>query len=170
MNIIFLDFDGVLRPTRYTESCMGIWQEEKQCSVKDQYGFYFAPWAMDALNYIIAAADANIVFTTDWRKNGFEQIKELWVQRGYRFPNRIIGQTPVLPCGTRGKEISAWLTNHKKKINSYVILDDIVTLGKAHEGRFVPIDAKFGLRMQHAMDAVEILTTKKYKPIKEEDI
>jgi HAD domain in Swiss Army Knife RNA repair proteins len=169
MNIIFLDFDGVLRPTRYTEACMGIWQEEKQCSVKDQYGFYFAPWAMDALNYIIAAADANIVFTTDWRKNGFEQIKELWVQRGYRFPNRIIGQTPVLDNANRGKEITAWLMNHKKKITSYVILDDCTKMGKEHEGRLVPIDERWGLRMSHANDAVEILT-KKYKPLKLEDI
>jgi len=169
MNIIFLDFDGVLRPYRYTEACTKIWQDNPECKTKDQYGYYFAPWCLDALNYIVAAGDAHIVFTTDWRKNGFEQIRELWIQRGYRFPGKILGQTPVLDNAIRGKEITAWLKNHKKKINSYVILDDHTDMGKVHEGRFIPIDAKFGLRMQHANDAIQILNTR-YKPIKEEDI
>lgn len=165
--ILYLDFDGVLRPMAYTELCEKLWKENSACKTKDIYGYYFAPYCMDVLKYILIRTGAEIIFSTDWRKNGLEEIKELWLQRGYPFPDRLYGITPLLPSAKRGDEITASINgigDRGKRLFSYAIIDDIDDMGKQHEGRFVQINKRYGLTMADAPRIIEILNTQYIEP------
>lgn len=153
--VVFTDIDGVLRPFKYTEACEAVWKENGLCKTRDEYGYYFAPWSIDALRYILSVTGAYIVVSSDWRKNGLQSIKEMWALRGLPFPERILGVTPILQT-TRGHEISAWLNDHPKT-KSYVIIDDISDMGPNHEGHFIEINKKYGLNMQIAETCIETL-------------
>lgn len=163
MKILFVDFDGVLRPYRYTQLCEQLWKENPTCKTRDDHGYYFAPYCMDALNYILAATGAYIVFSTDWRKNGLSELKALWKDRGYLFSDRIIGITPILETAKRGDEITQWFRHVKKvdlnKIESYAILDDHSDMGIEHLGRLIQTDIKYGLSLKNANDVVHVLET-----------
>lgn len=145
---LFVDFDGMLRPYKYTEICESLWKANPDCKTRDQWGYYFAPWSIDALRYILAVTGAGIVVSSDWRKNGLKEIQEMWKQRGYPFPDRLLGVTPILET-TRGHEITEWLNMHPK-IKHYAILDDISDMGPSHENHFIKVNSKYGLTMKIA--------------------
>lgn len=160
-SVVFVDFDGPLRPFKYTEVCESLWRENPACKTRDEWGYYFAPWSVDALRYILAVTGAGIVVSSDWRKNGLTGIKEMWAQRGLPFPERLIGLTPILES-TRGYEISAWLKENPKT-KHYVIIDDISDMGQDHDDHLVLVEKKYGLNMTLAEKCIEVLKIEKIK-------
>lgn len=153
--VIFLDIDGVLRPYNYTDAVEKVWKENPDCKTKDEFGYYFAPYAVDALYYILAATNANIVITSDWRRNGLSEMKRLWRQRRLPGIDKLIGITPMAGQPTRGDEIQAYLDDNLD-ITNYVIIDDL-DIGTPHDLFFLKLDSKIGLTLPYAEAAVTIL-------------
>lgn len=123
MNVLFIDFDGVLLPQVYKQSLKKLYNKygEKGVTSKDKYGYYFAPWAIEALNYIISMRpDMKIVISSDWRKiQSKESLQEMWKYRKY--PGEIIGVTPIL-LDIRGEEVKQWLAQWPAQ--KYAVIDD----------------------------------------------
>lgn len=123
MNLIFLDFDGVLNCTDMNESF----------SLTSR-GFYINQENLNNLKTLTQSINAQIVISSTWRKDKnfiqdcttedeiIEKFKEFFT--GYEWDNSpIIGITPNI-SGFRGQEVAVFLDNYKYPINNYIILDD----------------------------------------------
>jgi len=112
MNIIFLQFDGVLQINR---SRSKPYRPGSPPLTENQFA---------NLNRLIELTDAKIVVSSSWRLDSdlplhrlleFEQVK-----------GEVVGQTPYLSLGYRGRgaEIYAFLREDNFPIEQLVILDD----------------------------------------------
>lgn len=110
MNVLFLDFDGVIRVSERSDA-WNIGQPEA----------YFCIRRQRMLEKFCRDADVQIVISSDWRDFGFlgsvgeliEGLQEL-VHKDWRTPR----------TGTRWHEIDQWLDEHPET-NRFAILDDI---------------------------------------------
>ena len=143
--VIFLDFDGVLRPLAARCDRDG-WSAE----------------AVGALNYITDVSGANIVVSSTWRNDhSFEAIVQLLRSKDVR--GEIIGVTPlshtkydtrlIVPATTRGNEIKQWLDANK--VGSFVVLDDECTVEPFND-RLVLTDSREGLKRCRAEMALKL--------------
>ena len=110
MNLIFLDFDGVIvtRKTRYLAG-------DEQC--------------IAALNRLTDATCAGLVVSSCWRV-GREVIDLRELLKGWGVKARVVDRTPHLGWNaTRGEEISAWLESYSRDVAGFVILDDDDDMG-----------------------------------------
>lgn len=109
--LIFLDIDGVL--------C----NLEQWKSYLPDNEHPFDPKCVDMLNRIIDKTDAEIVISSSWRRNDIEWIRKIFKMRGFKYPERIIGETvrkytfvikgSHLPL-VRGNEIREYVDRHLK--------------------------------------------------------
>ncbi len=117
MNIVFLDFDGVLATEEYTD-----FQMRSGLRYKDYFGTLFDPECVNHLSTIIHETDAQIVISSDWRNYlNIWMLRLMWKYR--KMPGHIIG------CITRkgynrGEQIDKWLKKHSD-VKTYVIIDDM---------------------------------------------
>lgn len=112
MNVIFLDFDGVLNNNQYFVNS------------KDQSPFILDDAKMLLLKQIIDATNSKIVLSTSWR--------EVWdldlpithqlIDYFESFGIEIYGKTENIEYN-RVLEIKNWITHHN--VTNYCILDDI---------------------------------------------
>lgn len=134
MDVIFLDFDGVLNSRRFRAAQSGIIDEKH----------------MTSLRRIVEATGAGIVLSTSWRvhwdaspENRSETGREIDRIFG-KYGIEIIGKTPVGDGFDRAREIRRWLDGHPD-VERYVILDDspfgwgelaehLVATGGLHDG------------------------------------
>ena len=80
MNIIFLDFDGVLNTEDYQHELL-----EADKPREDNYGRLFSPVAMDNLYRIVRATGAKIVVISSWKGiYGLDGLRQMWEERGYK--------------------------------------------------------------------------------------
>lgn len=114
MKILFLDVDGVLNNAN---------------TLKNQGRTGWPLNHLDAsrielLNQIVEETDCRIVLSSSWRVlfewSAFAQVL---TQKGFRHPDKFIGQTPRANFDNRGMEIAHWLQQNKE-VTSFVILDD----------------------------------------------
>jgi hypothetical protein len=103
--LVFLDFDGVLHPTKASE-------HEK-----------FRPDAIQSVNRILDALEANIVLSTAWRMDFPIEKFNAW------FKNRIIDTTPVHDLdlkkeNPRFHEVMDFLTTHNWLHIPWIAIDD----------------------------------------------
>lgn len=110
LQIIFLDFDGVLVPRHLSNKQ----EADKNC--------------VAVLNSILATTGAHIVVSSDWRLD-YNLDSLVYVLRHWGIdPSLVIGITPRLPGNNiRGNEIQAWLDERDERfgdIGRFVILDD----------------------------------------------
>jgi len=139
--ILFLDIDGVLRPTN---SYIG----------KDEYGQLFIDRCVDALKYLIDKTGGKIVISSTWKSSGLIIMKEIWEKRG--LPGEVIDITPnevdVVESGMvefydmvdRGMEIDQWLKNNNYS-GEYIIIDDVTDFTEEQLKRYIKTDSKVGL-------------------------
>jgi hypothetical protein len=131
MNIIFLDFDGVLNSAQ--SSVFWSKQGHPYGLVNNKVRGYnrFCPIAMSNLNYILEASpETNVVISSSWRLgNTFEELKIILTENGFAHPDRLIGVTPHLPGKIRGNEIDQWFTDTDLDVSKYVIIDDDSDMG-----------------------------------------
>lgn len=131
MNIIFLDFDGVLNSAQSSV----YWSKNGHpygLVNKQVHGYNrFCPIAMSNLNYILEASpETNVVISSSWRLgNSFTQLKSILVDNGFTYPERLIGVTPHLPGQIRGNEIDKWFELSDLDVSRYVIIDDDSDMG-----------------------------------------
>jgi hypothetical protein len=142
LNIVFLDFDGVL-------------VTEKSAFRRLSTGIVSDPDAITALNYLIAETDAYLVITSAWRlEYTASELSGLLQSWGVR--SRILG---ITPCGSnRSVEIQVWLDEYRgpDPIGAFVILDDMTDMGNL-SSRLIATDFEIGLTMTHARRACELL-------------
>jgi len=145
--IIFLDFDGVLRPL---------------AGRTDRDGW--APESVGALNYLTDNSGAEIVVSSTWR-NDYSLRALTQLLRSKEVRGEIVGTTPksyaaddarlIVPGVTRGEEIRQWL--EKNGPAEFVIIDDGRDL-EPFNHRFVRTDSREGLKRRHADQALRFFS------------
>jgi hypothetical protein len=112
MNIIFLDFDGVLQINR------------SRSKLYRPGSPTFDRESVSNLNLLIELTDAKIVVTSSWRLDSDLPLQRLLEFEGVK--GEVVGQTPYLSLGYhgRGAEIYAFLREDNFPIEQFVILDD----------------------------------------------
>jgi len=115
MKILFLDLDGVLCLSNGNGGPTNKWDASD-----------FDPLAVEALNEILSATDAEIVITSDWRYNyTLSEMRDIFEHFGVsKVP---IGYIPSSNGGiyNRASDINAWLATHAFKNDiDWVVIDD----------------------------------------------
>ena len=149
--VVFLDFDGVLNNRQFIDAL--------KADEEDDYAWRLSmidPAAVTLLNGFVEEANASIVISSSWRNGqNLQELKGMLNKKGLKNPNRVIGETPHIHGGPRGKEIQAWLDSNKD-YNSFVILDDNDDMdGLLH--CFVKTDPREGLTAHSVEYALAIL-------------
>lgn len=118
MNIIFLDFDGVMDTAYYDAYLVRNDLPESDANGRP----LFDPQCIDNLKKIIEHTGADIVVTSDWKYiDSFSNLLDMWEQR--KMPGLLLDTTPNI-SSHRGNEIDCWLKECKSACN-YVIIDDL---------------------------------------------
>lgn len=109
--VIFLDIDGVLCNL-----------EQWKTHLPDNE-HPFDPICVERLNRIIEKTGAEIVISSSWRRNNIDWIRKIFITRGFKYPEKIIGETvrkykfvikgSHLPL-VRGNEIKEYVDRHLK--------------------------------------------------------
>ena len=153
---IFLDFDGVINTQRHKWALAG-----ERLPVKDDYGPFFDPEAVENLRDIVTSTDAGIIITSSWKVYGLEAMQTLWNVR--RMPGMLLDITPSLPAAflyTRGMEINKWLYAHTSgnpEECRYVIIDDEDVFLPEQSPYVVTTDPIVGLTAEDAEKAKTLL-------------
>jgi len=136
MNIIFLDFDGVVvtHRTQYLD---------------------LDPVCMTPLQRIVNTTRASIVISSSWRAGRELQEFQTSLER-FGLGRSVIGMTPLTNGMSRGREIQLWLQQHPE-VDSFVILDDDADMDNLID-RLVQTEIETGLTEQDADRAIELLT------------
>ena len=149
MNIIFLDFDGVLNSDRYIRT-------------HGYFGILLDPRCLTLLKDIADACHAKIVLTTSWRTHWSanaeecndmgKEINEIFSEYGLS----VYDKTPRLGY-SREEEIQTWLTDNPD-VTNFVVLDDMFLEDDFLEGHFVRTSSlRGGLDEDDTKEAIAIL-------------
>lgn len=121
------------------------------------------PPLVERLNRIVEATDCQVVISSSWRKISQFSDLAIWLkQKGFRFPERIVGRTGEDAINARGGEIQSWLDD-SPEVTQYAILDDDSAdiIGdyttKKHPNNFVHTDFMWGLQDVDVEKAILIL-------------
>lgn len=138
MNVVFLDYDGVVNTPMWTP-------DGKRCRFnlpKDGSVNNFQ--AVQWLSEFCQKYGYSIVVSSTWRT--YDNYKACLINGGLRDGIRILGRTPCLNGSDRGAEIKAWLDDHPG-VENYVILDDerFYDFGDLHQGHVVYCDIEVGI-------------------------
>ena len=138
MNVIFLDFDGVVNIPMWYKDENGEWD----CGYgmpKD--GKVNCEQAVQWVSEFCEKFDYSIVVSSTWRiGENFDYAKCLY-NSGLRSGIKVIGATPRL-YGERGEEISKWLSENPD-VENYLIFDDDTDMGE-HINRLVKCNSVVG--------------------------
>ena len=147
VNIIFLDFDGVLKDNKP--------------------GQHITEGHVKKLQRIIDETDAHIVFSTNWRLGeSVGGLYEYLVNKGLRRAQNLAGMTPILFDYTqnrsgvphaveRQEEVRAWLSA-ATHVKNFVILEDFEPMDDFADNS-VMTNPKIGLTDKDVERAIRIL-------------
>lgn len=154
-NIIFLDLDGPMIPTR----CFYMEGQTEGTPTK------FDPCAVGLLNKLAEEANAKIVLHSHWRKSYFhreafpdfrvklieEGVKAEYLHADFECPRRLTSD--------RWHDIGMWLEDHEDEVTNFVILEDLpIPLGLSYyEPHTVKIDFDEGFTWNRYAEARKIL-------------
>lgn len=120
MNVIFLDYDGVVNTPMWDKNgkrCTYAFPSDNKVN-----NFQAIQWVSEfcqKFNY-------SIVVSSSWRTH--KNYKECLINGGLREGIEILGCTPRLPDGCRGDEIRQYLNEHPE-VTNFIILDDDTDMG-----------------------------------------
>lgn len=160
MNIIFLDFDGVMDTANYCS-----YLERNGLSECDSNGRpNFDPECINNLKRIIEQSNADIVVSSDWKYiDSYKDLLGMWKERN--MPGFMTDVTPNV-SKHRGDEIDLWLKECNYKCN-YVIIDDLgeENFNEHQLDKLIRVDPLHGLTNEAAERAISILKkhNSKYK-------
>lgn len=147
VNIIFLDFDGVLKDSTP--------------------GQHVTREHIERLNFLIDSTDAHIVFSTNWRLGmSLAKLHNYLLHNGLRPKQNIAGVTPILFDYTQNRsgvphaverqyEIKAWLDT-AKHVKNFVILEDFEKMDIFPDNA-VMTNPKIGMTDEDVEKAIRIL-------------
>lgn len=149
MNVIFLDFDGVVNTLMWKcrngkYSCEYNFPEDG--SVNNYQAVQWVSEFCQEYGY-------SIVISSTWRNDGLDVCKKCLVNGGLREGIKVIGVTPILNK-QRGDEISAWLKENPE-VNGYLIFDDDRDM-TVHMDRLVLCDSFVGFGLDQYSEAVTL--------------
>lgn len=127
MNIVFLDFDGVINTPiwEYDQNgklhCCFHYPTDEKCTANN---FQAICW----LNEYCKITNSDIVVSSTWRRGGLKLIQECLYRSGLDISINVIDITDHLPYNGRGYEIYNYLVNHPD-IEKITILDDDCDMG-----------------------------------------
>lgn len=152
MDIIFLDFDGVMDTASY-------------CSFLERQGLpecdsegrpKFDPKCKENLKLIVEKTRADIVVSSDWKYiDSYKDLLGMWQERD--MPGFLTDVTPNV-SKHRGDEIDEWLKECHQQCN-YVIIDDLPLecFNKHQYQRLITVNPITGLTISDAELAIELL-------------
>lgn len=121
MNIIFLDFDGVLNNAEWISE---IQRKNDFLTFFERHEKEFDPTKVKLMSDFAIEIEASIVISSSWRKlHSLQELTEMLQKVGMDTKVPIIGMTSSLNSGFRGEEVQHWVTTNAKPIK-YVIFDD----------------------------------------------
>lgn len=148
MKIVFLDVDGVL-------NCQGTFTKDRNAH------FPIDPYMAFLVGKIQLETDCKVVLSSSWRHH---------VESADYIHNRVVKlydrtgdepHDPNRPSGAencqRGREIKAWLDNHKYKVERYAILDDDSDMLPEQQPNFFKTQWLVGLTDEIANKVIEHL-------------
>jgi hypothetical protein len=147
VKIVFLDIDGVLNSYR-TAYAMGPMKEEDGLD----------PIAVGLVREMCRLNKAGVVISSTWRLGRDAQDFVILFERyGWKNPT-VIGVTPTLSTGHRGKEIKAWLSGNSSITDFVVVDDDNYDTADDFPDNFVHVDSKEGFLYRDFIKCSKILT------------
>lgn len=147
MNVIFLDFDGVITTPRSK------WEVDYVL--------------LDRVKFICEECDAKIVVSSTWQgafdsvdewldgnrmKGERETTREFFKEYGYGLTGRFYGEYGCV----RGSDIKSWLARHPE-VTNYVIIDDEDDMLDEQLFHFVQTDYPFGIQEREVELAISVL-------------
>lgn len=154
MNILFLDFDGVLDTATY--DFILIRDGKSSCDRKGRP--VFDPRCVLNLESIIKATEAKIVVTSSWREiDSLTELRNMWIER--KMPGEILDVTTIIGGGKqRGDEIDQWLISNGQRDTKYLIINDlpIECFNPHHSNHFVPINPINGIMSEDVITAISL--------------
>lgn len=156
MNAIFLDIDGVLNDINSIETiydALGHKQFHLLANTIGETPFNYK--SCERLKKLIQETNSVVVLSSTWRmsKHSIKTVEEY-------IETKLYGKTPNLGLSyARGKEIQAYLNEHKE-ITNYVILDDDSDMLECQKPHFVNVDGKLGFSEEDFKRCMVILNEK----------
>lgn len=164
MKYIFLDFDGVLNSDKYFSS----FQYKKEAEgVEDARVMLIAHWmhldpeAIGFINQLVEQSGAQVVISSTWRlRYSIDEMNKMLSDRGATF--KTIAKTPrgnpkkFSQRVMREDEIQEFLDNLSEPADSFVIIDDMLSMGHLYKN-FVKTSFRNGFREEHIKWALRIL-------------
>ncbi len=117
MNVVFLDYDGVVNTPIWSRRS-GQWVCRYNFPDDNRVN------NLQAVQWVSEFCEKygySIVVTSTWRSDG--NYKECLINGGLREGIKILGRTPLSRGWARGEEISRWLSRHPE-VESYLVFDD----------------------------------------------
>lgn len=151
MNVVFLDFDGVVNTP--------MWDPVQRAFTMNMpyHGFVNNRTAVEWVEAFCQIYDFNVVVSSDWRLNS--NWRECLLHGGFMDSERIIDRTICLPANAekwgRGHEIQTWLDAHPEVENFIIIDDDIVDILPEHRRHIIHTDSEEGFTEWNFNQAVD---------------
>jgi hypothetical protein len=142
MNIVFLDFDGVVN--------IPYWQKDENGKLRSRFNFprdgiVNSYQAVQWVSEFCERYNYSIVVSSTWRMGKFDYRKCLY-DSGLREHIKVLGATPVIWDADRGDEITEYLKQHPE-IENYLIFDDDEDM-TVHMDRLVKCDGVVGFTLR----------------------
>jgi hypothetical protein len=160
MNLLFLDFDGVLNSDAYDPIYLELLRQRPGTDLDR-----LSPPNCEVLQEILAQTPSQIVISSSWRtQHTQEQLEEILIAKGVtNAQGRVIGMTPTI-CTSwkddyrqRSLEIQWWLANHANTEDTrFAILEDQEDMCELRE-HMVWIDPRYGLTNAHVHKVLNAL-------------
>lgn len=186
-NYIFLDMDGVLNNQTFEKEFKESLRKELPYLTFNQiytqftrrfvdvseYSFYngfIVPENLNNWNRLITSVNAEVVFSSDWRRIHFEtgdmlaypnQIQELFNKRDMK--GKVVGVTPIDDTWHRGREIYRYIIENHIEDDRILVIDDLDEVNDINFKKvvknfmFINTDYKKGLTTEEVDKAIEFL-------------
>ena len=139
MNVVFLDYDGVVNIAMWNQEgtrCLFNFPEDDKVN-----HFQAVQWVSEFCQKF----DYKIVVTSTWRR--YSNYKDCLINGGLRDGIEILGKTDEIFDGCRGDEIQKYLDEHPE-IDNYLIFDDEFDFNKEQGKHFVQCDIDVGFNLE----------------------
>ena len=141
MNILFMDFDGVISSTKYPGKNIIFNGTELKDTKHDSY-------LIENINVFTEIYNnVSLVISSSWRLSfSLCDIRALGSAMGLKA--EIIDMTPDLPVISledhRAREIERWIFTNSSKVEHFIIIDGSSSAGVLHPNQFVKVDPTIG--------------------------
>jgi len=174
LKLIYLDIDGVLNSQdngdmlfldfcfrNNIEDCHFITNEiankYNDGIYKDQYGVLFDERCVGWLKYIIDLTEASIVISSDWKKKGLIELRQMWADRN--LPGDVVDIIPVVNKKHYSESLEEnrvrAIKQHLDGVMSarWAVIDDM----NLNINNFVNTNPDYGLNRLNSLKTIKIL-------------